>query len=113
MKLKRTKVSHKYYTQIQEEIDENFHNDEREFELRGCSQACIDNDVACHFKECEHWISFGEDKNCDLISIKNHGQLTLRQVGDRLGVSYVRIKQIEDSAIKKIRNCNTLEIIQD
>lgn len=72
--------------------------------LKGCSQACVDNQVECPFGECEHWISFGQDNNCDLISIQKHGTLTLREIGERMGISYVRVKQIEDAAIKKIRS---------
>lgn len=82
-----------------------------EIVIKGCSHACIQHDVECEFNECEHWIDFAEDKNCDLISIKTHGALTLRQVGERLGVSYVRIKQIEDAALKKIRQTTTLHTI--
>lgn len=85
----------------------------QEIEIRECSKICLDNDIQCEFAECSHWIKFGEDHNCDLISIKKHGPLTLRQVGERMGVSYVRIKQIEDVALKKIRKTTTLENIQD
>ena len=101
---------------IEEDIDFLTYNGEREkevFSIKECSQACLDHEVECHFKSCEHWIKFGEDHNCDLISIQRHGQLTLRQVGERMGVSYVRIKQIEDVAIKKIRKTISLEQIKD
>tara|TARA_B100000287_G_scaffold373736_1_gene373093 strand:- start:566 stop:706 length:141 start_codon:yes stop_codon:yes gene_type:complete len=37
-----------------------------------------------------------------LETVDKHGALTLREVADRLGVSFVRIKQIEDKALKKI-----------
>lgn len=87
--------------------------DVKPYVLKGCSQACIDNEVSCPFGECEHWISFEQDNNCDLISIQKHGSLTLREVGERVGVSYVRIKQIEDNAIKKIRDNTTLDSIRD
>ena len=103
-KVKRKKVAEKYYTEIAQEIDEMFHSEPIEVKIKDCSKACIENDVECDFKKCEHWINFGEDHNCDLVSIQKHGQMTLRQVGERIGVSYVRIKQIEDAAIKKIRN---------
>jgi DNA-directed RNA polymerase sigma subunit (sigma70/sigma32) len=43
-----------------------------------------------------------EDLNCSLVAIRRHGPMTLYQVADRLKMSYVRIKQIQDSAIKKI-----------
>lgn len=85
---------------------------QKEVVLKECSKACIDKEVSCPFNECRHWIEFGEDKNCDLISIEKHGSLTLRQIGERLGVSYVRIKQIESAAIKKLKN-KTLFILEN
>lgn len=97
---------------IDEDIDYLFTKGEEEiqpFSIKECSKACLENEVECDFKNCEHWINFGEDHNCDLVSIQRHGQMTLRQVGERMGVSYVRIKQIEDAAIKKIRNTVSLE----
>lgn len=101
---------------IEEDIDFLFTKSEDElpaFTIKECSKACVENEVECDFKNCEHWINFGEDHNCDLVSIQKHGQMTLRQVGERIGVSYVRIKQIEDAAIKKIRNTISLERIND
>lgn len=99
---------------IQQEISTQENEEEcTEITIRACSHACISNNVECEFSECEHWISFGEDHNCDLISIKKHGPLTLRQVGERMGVSYVRIKQIEDAALKKIRESITLEDLEN
>lgn len=80
--------------------------------LKECSRTCLDKEVECPFEECSHWINFGEDKNCDLIAIERHGNMTLRQIGERLGVSYVRIKQIESQAIKKLKN-KTLTILKD
>jgi len=77
--------------------------------LLECSQNHIINKSCCGNENCKHWIDFKEDNNCDLISIEKNGPLTLRQVGERMGVSYVRIKQIEDSAIKKIRQTIPLE----
>ena len=70
--------------------------------LKLCSTACISNDVECPFKECKHWIEYPGDHNCDLISIEKNGGMTLRDIADRLKVSFVRIKQIEDLAIKKL-----------
>lgn len=94
--------------EIEEDLEEV-----KPFVLKACSQACLDNEVSCPFGECEHWISFDGDNNCDLIAIQKHGSLTLREVGERMGVSYVRIKQIEDAAIRKIRNSTTLDTFGD
>lgn len=113
MKLKKKKLKNDYYTKIKDEIDENFHEESQDFEVKACSQACIDNDVTCDFSDCKNWINFSEDNNCDLISLKKNGPLTLRQIGERLGVSYVRIKQIEDAAIKKIKQTTPLDEIEN
>ena len=36
-------------------------------------------------------------------SIEKNGPMTLREIAERIGVSYVRIKQIEDKTIKKMK----------
>tara|TARA_R110002012_G_C11399500_1_gene585556 strand:+ start:204 stop:434 length:231 start_codon:yes stop_codon:yes gene_type:complete len=60
----------------------------------------------CAECNCRHWINYKKDNNCCLISVDKHGRLTLREVAERLGVSYVRIKQIQDKAISKISKEN-------
>jgi hypothetical protein len=60
----------------------------------------------CKEKTCRHWIDFKNDNNCCLITVDKHGRITLREVAERLGVSYVRIKQIEDKAILKLKKEN-------
>ena len=62
--------------------------------------------LPCCEKNCRHWINYLEDQNCSLISIDKNGPLTLREVSERLGVSYVRIKQIQDKAIEKLKKEN-------
>jgi DNA-directed RNA polymerase specialized sigma subunit len=91
--------------------EENLEEEEQDsICLKECSQLCYDNEIECDFNDCNNWINFKEDNNCDLISLKKHGSLTLRQIGDRLGISYVRVKQIEDNAIKKIKNNTSYDI---
>ncbi len=59
----------------------------------------------CGESECRNHINYKEDQNCVLIAInKNDGPLTLRQIAPRMGVSFPRVKQIQDQAIKKVRN---------
>jgi len=60
--------------------------------------------VACEEKDCRLWINHEKDLNCTLIAIENNkgDSMTLREVGERMGVSFVRIKQIEDVALKKL-----------
>jgi len=70
--------------------------------MKNCCNCCVINDYECPLKDCRHWINYPEDFNCSLIAIEKHGAMTLREVSDRLGVSFVRIKQIQDRALKKI-----------
>ena len=53
--------------------------------------------------ECRMWVNFPKEYNCCLISIYENGCMTLREVGERLGISFARVKQIEEKALNKIR----------
>ena len=70
--------------------------------MRRCLQTCKELKVACPVEECRYWVSYSKDFNCIFESIKQNGNMTLREVADRLKISFVRVKQIEDSALKKI-----------
>jgi hypothetical protein len=67
-----------------------------------CLEACKKLNVGCPVKDCRYWINYEGEKNCSFESIDRHDSMTLREVGDRLGISYVRVKQIQDKALKKI-----------
>jgi DNA-directed RNA polymerase sigma subunit (sigma70/sigma32) len=45
-----------------------------------------------------------DDSNCTLIAVENNENrpMTLREVSKRMGVSFVRIKQIQTIAVKKM-----------
>ena len=49
------------------------------------------------------WIDFKDEQNCTLISIYENGRMTLREVAERLGISFARVKQIETRAMEKIK----------
>ena len=70
--------------------------------MRKCLQACKALEVACPVEECRHWIYYPKDANCLFESINKNGNMTLREVADRLRISFVRVKQIQDVALKKI-----------
>jgi hypothetical protein len=69
-----------------------------------CAKECAKKRKPCRATECRKWIDYEEDMNCCLISIKNNNDspLTLMEVGKRLGLSFVRIRQIELKAIEKL-----------
>tara|TARA_Y100000034_G_scaffold13415_1_gene14068 strand:- start:165 stop:422 length:258 start_codon:yes stop_codon:yes gene_type:complete len=71
--------------------------------LLKCSRHCINEKVECDNKECRLWIDYKEEYNCSLISIYEHGPMTLRQVAERLGISFARVKQLESRALEKLK----------
>lgn len=52
---------------------------------------------------CRNYIDYEQDHNCVLVTVENSGSLNLREIGERFGVTHVRIKQIEDKAIAKLK----------
>jgi len=75
-----------------------------------CHEICQNMDNACTYKDCRQWIDYEEDLNCTLVAVDKHGNMTLREIGKRLSLSFVRIKQIQDRALfklqTKMRNLN-------
>ena len=68
-----------------------------------CLDACKKLDVSCPNEDCRLWISYEEEYNCVYETLNKTDYLTLREIADRLGLSFVRIKQIQDHAISKIK----------
>ena len=71
--------------------------------LRECSRQCLQSQTECRKIECRMWIDFPSEYNCTYISIYENGCMTLREIGERLGISFARVKQLEDKALNKIR----------
>ena len=70
--------------------------------MKLCAETCYKNKASCGEKTCRMWVEYDDDLNCAQISIKKNGPMTLKQVGERLGISYVRVTQIEKEALKKL-----------
>ena len=70
--------------------------------MKKCLETCETLDVSCSVKDCRSWIDYEKDYNCIERAIKNNGAMTLRQIADRVGVSFVRVKQIEEKALIKL-----------
>ena len=71
---------------------------------RACVSACEEHDVSCPNSDCRHWMDNEEDLNCALVAVdKNPQGLTLRDIGERLGVSFGRICHIERAAAGKLK----------
>ncbi len=71
--------------------------------MKLCSRECLLNNKGCKQTDCRQWMEYEEDLNCCLIAVEKHGNLTLNEVGKRLKISYVRVKQIETEAINKLQ----------
>ena len=70
--------------------------------MRRCLETCKKLKVGCPVEECRFWIKYEEENNCMFESLEANGSMTLREVGERLGISFVRVKQIEAATLKKI-----------
>jgi hypothetical protein len=71
--------------------------------MRACSRKCAELKTPCPFEECRHWINHPAEHNCTLISVYENGPMTLRQIAERLHLSFARIKQIETKALAKMK----------
>ena len=69
-----------------------------------CFEVCEKMKKICGEAGCRQWIDYEEDLNCTIIAVSNNDdkKMTLREVGKRLGISYVRVKQIEDKVLRKM-----------
>ena len=56
----------------------------------------------CKKEQCRCWIDYPDDDNCIYTAIEKNGAMTLEEVAKRLGISFVRVSQIEKEAIKKL-----------
>jgi hypothetical protein len=74
------------------------------YSFKTCIEACQTLDESCPNKECKFWINYEDDLNCANIAIEKNGSMTLREVAKRVGCSFVRVKQIEDESLEKIKN---------
>ena len=77
--------------------------------LPNCAKKCKQLNIACPNKDCRMWIDYPEENSCCLISIDEKGKgLTLHETADRLGLHYLKVRQIEINAIKKLKNKQSL-----
>ena len=71
--------------------------------LLKCSRHHLKCKEAYENSTCRYWISYEDEQNCSLISIYENGPMTLREIAERMGVSFARVKQIQDSALQSLR----------
>ena len=76
-----------------------------------CLDKCIELGVSCPITDCRAWIESESEYNCIHEAVDSQGEMTLREVAKRLNVSFVRVKQIEDKAIKKLGKIKNFKTI--
>lgn len=84
-------------------------------ELPQCAQLCKQTKTECPNHDCRKWIDYTQEYNCCLISIEEKGKggcekgLTLHEVAERLDINYLKVRQVEINALRKLSNKNTLK----
>jgi DNA-directed RNA polymerase sigma subunit (sigma70/sigma32) len=70
-----------------------------------CLTKCREYKVSCPNEECRKWINSEEDLNCVLEAVKNSGKpMTLREIGQKLGITHVAVTYIETNALNKLKS---------
>ena len=72
-------------------------------DLLVCAQQCLKDMERCGASGCKFHIDYEEEFNCSLISIYKNGPMSLREIAKREGLSFARIKQIQDKALIKLQ----------
>lgn len=66
-----------------------------------CFQLHERSALCCNNRTCRMWINADAHQNCTLIATKK-GPMSLQQIGDILGVTRMRICQIEKKVVEKL-----------
>ena len=66
--------------------------------------------LPCDQTGCRNFMNFEGDLNCAVVCARKHENgLSLREVADRMGVSFPRISQIEHGAFKKLKDAGVFQ----
>lgn len=68
--------------------------------------------MSCLKRDCPWWVIGPQYNNCSFLAAEIGGH-TLEEIGNMLGVSRERVRQIEDLALKKLRKRSELKDIND
>jgi DNA-directed RNA polymerase specialized sigma subunit len=66
-----------------------------------CFEMHNSHKIDCQNKQCRQWINCKESQNCTIIAAKK-GPMSLQEIGDIMGVTRMRICQMEKRIIQKI-----------
>jgi hypothetical protein len=71
--------------------------------LKKCYKICYEKNVSCPCENCRFWINYEKDLNCILLAIKKNGNMTLKEVANRMETSLNEVLKIEKKTIAKIK----------
>ena len=77
--------------------------------MNECAKKCLRQNDFCKEYNCRMWVDYEDDLNCTLIAISKCGKMTLAEVAKRLNLSIVRVKQIQDKAVQKLKKKSSLK----
>lgn len=71
---------------------------------QGPESTLVDGDVKAHV---DHWLAELTEKQCEVVvrrfGLRGHEAATLEQVGEEIGLTRERVRQIQVEALKKLR----------
>ena len=71
---------------------------------QGPESTLVDGDVKAHVN---HWLAELTEKQCEVVvrrfGLRGHEAATLEQVGEEIGLTRERVRQIQVEALKKLR----------
>ena len=71
--------------------------------MRKCQTGVLLRQKPCEECKCRMWLDYEEDLNCTLVALQKHGPMTLEEIGKRHHISTVRVKQIVDATLIKLK----------
>ena len=70
--------------------------------------------VECDQTQCRNWMDYEGDLNCAMVCARKYpAGLSLREVAERMQVSFPRVSQIEHGAFKKMSDMGIIKELED
>jgi hypothetical protein len=67
-----------------------------------CYETNLRTSCECTRRECRYWIAHSGAVNCTLVAA-SRGPMTLQQIGEIIGVTRMRVCQLEKKILKEIQ----------